>query len=458
MTRKLYLLAAAVIVIAACDKKAAKIEEPSFYEYEISASSADFGTKTTYANDKVFAWSENDKISVLFHNGNTDKFFTLTAKNINGASASFSGSIESGYEIGASDSGTWWALYPAGAHTYTPGESKPFTFNMPAENDLTGTDSSNIPMAAKLAADATEKTFEFYPAAAIIKFRFTGITASKVKLTIEEQYTHAISGNLPMKEGGYVLYWEPAWADLGSAKCKLSYTVDVKGGDAEFFIPFAPWDKRFKPVITLIDADTEDVLYNKTATNFLPETYEPLLTRMVVLPEITVGSAIPWSYESAFGVDWKSSSVVSAAGDPGINMINGFVDGNTLYVLLEINKGALVLDPTHAKDNSVNFHVNTSSRYFGYLASDGVPVLNDKSGYVKGHSVVEHKGVLYYEWKIDRLTAAQKTELADLANSGIIGIRFCIFPNNSSVGSDWNTYMYAPGNGLLELDLPAIVQ
>jgi hypothetical protein len=420
MTRKLFLLAAAVIVIASCTKKDA-IEQPSFYEYEISAASADLGTKTTYAGDKTFAWTEGDKISVLFHKGTDNKFFTFSTKTVDGASATFAGMVESGYEIGASDTGAKWALYPAGAHKYNAGETNLITFNIPAENDLSGTVATNIPLSAKIAADASETTFTFYPAAAIIKIRFTGIEkAAKVKLLFEEQYTHAVSGDLPMKEGGYVSYWEPAWADLGSSGCKLAITEDVVDGNAEFYIPFAPWDKRFKPSITLVDAATEDVLYSKAAQNFLPSTYEPLLTRMVVLPEIKAGDAKPWSFPSQYGIDWNEVST-AVNGDTGtgydaIVCLKAKADATNLYVYFEIKKDALYDDSGYSYSNNSHLYIGDGSgtkthwawtapyvhHFDSWLKYKNAPrYINWNAGFV-GQSNVEHTGKYCYEVAIGR--------------------------------------------------------
>ena len=448
MTRKLFLLAAAVIVIAACNKKNDSIEVPSFYEYEISAVSANLDTKVTYAGDVTFAWSEGDQISVLFHKGSDNKFFTFTTKTVSGASATFAGMVESGYEIGASDTGTKWALFPASEHTYSA--SFP-TFHMSDTFDYSATHfSALVPMFAQSEDGAN---FAFQRMAGTYKFSFTGIKTSKVKFVVENQNTHQLSGDIPIKQSNSDIYMDQGWSGDGDAKRKLTFIENVSDGDAVFYVPFRAWESAFKPIITLYDAVSEDVLYTKTAkTNF--SGYSATMSRVIAVPEITVGDAIPWSYESAFGVDWAASNVASAAGAPGINSIKGVADATNIYFLLAINKEALVMNPAHHRDNSVNVYCNGVSRYFGYLVKDGVPELNDNSGYVTGKSVIEHKGVLYYEWQINRASAAGKTELAPLAEKNPVEIRFCIFPNNSTEGQDWNTYMYAPGDGALTVALP----
>ena len=111
-----FLLMAAAAV-AACQPKE-NIEEPALegsYIYTLNASAPEV-TKSDYDASGAFSWSASDQISVLFHKGDDNKFFTLSNTSGAGASATFSGAIDAGYEIGASTDGTQWALYPAGSH------------------------------------------------------------------------------------------------------------------------------------------------------------------------------------------------------------------------------------------------------------------------------------------------------------------------------------------------------
>ncbi|MBQ2544180.1 MAG: hypothetical protein II556_04455, partial [Bacteroidales bacterium] len=84
-----FLLMAAAAV-AACQNKAA-VEEPAqgSYVFTLKATSPVLDTKTDYSSTGKFSWSASDQISVLFHKGEENKFFTLTNTSGAGASADF---------------------------------------------------------------------------------------------------------------------------------------------------------------------------------------------------------------------------------------------------------------------------------------------------------------------------------------------------------------------------------
>ncbi len=140
----------------------------------LKASAPDAETKTDYSSTGEFSWSEGDAISVLFHNGDKNKFFTLTTTG-SGATADFSGTIDEGYIIGASD-GTdtdkkIWALFPASDnHTYSVGSNP--TFFIPSETDFTASGahfSANLPLYAFSASD--ESVLSFAHLTGAFKFR-----------------------------------------------------------------------------------------------------------------------------------------------------------------------------------------------------------------------------------------------------------------------------------------------
>lgn len=446
----LLLLAAAAV--AACQNKAA-VEEPTSeqgsYVFTIKATSSDIETKTDYDTDGKFSWSSGDQISVLFHNGDENKFFTLTTKG-SGASADFSGTIDEGYEIGGTD-GNKWALYPAGSHSVRFAESDgvkyPLSFNIPAVTDYSASSfSANIPMYAL--GDGSD-LFSFQYLCSAYKFTFSDIASSisKVKFVVENQTTYRLSGDVKLRnEGG--TYLDQAWAD-GVDKT-LTYISNVSEGDAVFYVPVRYYAACFQPVISLYNAENDDLIYTKTAS-----TAKAISSKGHIQPiNISVSGAVvvPWNYESAFGIDWTDSNVVSGSGQPGFNSISAIADGSYIYILAEIQKDALEFNPANYRENSVNIYVNGTSAAYGFLAKQGQPNSNDNPAYVVGNHIDEHKGVMYYEWKIDRTKAA-------LADTGSVELRFCVFPKISVTQSwdvigDWDVYMYAPASGAMTVSLP----
>lgn len=457
-----FLLMAAAAV-AACESKVA-IDEPApadgSYVFTIKATTPDADTTSDYSSSGKFSWGAEDKISVLFHNGSTDKFFTLSNISGAGASATFSGAIDAGYEIGASTDGTQWALYPAGNHgvrfAESDGEKFPLTFNIPAVTDYTATAfSANIPMYAQ----GADNTFEFKHLGAAYKFTFTDIdnTISKAKLVVQNQTTYRLSGDVKLRNQGGT-YLDQAWAD-GVDKT-LTYIRNVSSGTVEFYVPVRYYAECFQPIITLSNAENDDVIYTKTATTAKGISEKGHVQPIVI--SVSGAVIVPWSYESAFGVDWEASNVASGAGQTGFNKISIVADATYLYMLAAIQKDALEFNAGNYRENSVNFYVNGASVAYGFLAKQGQPQSNDNSSYVVGSNVLEHKDVMYYEWKIDRAAAAAKDAvLAPLGSAGSVDLRLCVFPKigvteswNSLPTNDWNVYMYAPASGAMTVTLP----
>ena len=249
----------AAAVIASCTKQTLGEEpvidsEAPTYTYTVSANSID--TKTNYDADGKFEWSAGDAISVLFHNGDVNKFFTLTLKSGDGTNtATFSGEIETGYTVGASDGNDAdhkiWALFPASEnHTYTAGSNP--TFYVQPYVDFTETHfSANIPM---YALNSEEGAFNFANLASTYKFTVNGIAddVNKVKFQIYNQTTYALSGSWPIHADHYIKY---DYATPGSEKSTLTYVNNVTNGQAVFYVSSCYWG-TFKPVITVTNCDT----------------------------------------------------------------------------------------------------------------------------------------------------------------------------------------------------------
>ena len=157
----------AAAVFSSCTKQAFEENQPNVdsetttYTYTVSANTTE--TKTDYDSDGKFEWSAGDAISVLFNNGTDNKFFTLKLTEGAGTkTATFSGQIEAGYTIGASDAtaedSKIWALFPASEnHVYTEGSNP--TFYVQPFVDFSETHfSANIPM---YALNSAEGAFSF---------------------------------------------------------------------------------------------------------------------------------------------------------------------------------------------------------------------------------------------------------------------------------------------------------
>lgn len=312
--------AAAVLVLAACNKETpASVDNEQIskgtYTYTLNASvdsdlTLEDGTKTAYAGDKTFSWTKGDQISVLFHNGDDNQFFTFTAVKGGSPSAKFVGEVTEGYTIGSSDAGynsqTKWALYPASAsHVYTAGATYPISFHIPAEIDLSNTPSANLPMTG--CGDANDN-FTFTTATACYKFTFTGLSSvSKVSLTVENiSNGYYLSGDSSIRLNGsdyYLNMYE------GSGVKTVTIIEDVSSGTATFYVPVRGWNDEMKANITLknMDAGTNNgnIIYkaSSTATALPSISY----AKIAVVPSLNVSSygvGVPlWP---SYGINWET--------------------------------------------------------------------------------------------------------------------------------------------------------
>lgn len=278
---------------------------------------------------------------MVFDNSTDDKFFTLTLTNGAGKNtASFSGEIETGYEIGGTD-GNQWALYPAGAHSVRFSEEDaakyPLSFNIPAVTDYTKSGfSANIPMYS-IGEDGT--SFNFQHLGAAYKFTFSDIDASKVKFVVENQTTYRLSGDVKLRNDGGT-YLDQAYA-TGVDKT-LTYISNVSDGKATFFVPVRYYAECFQPVITLYNADTEAQIYTKTAS------VAKGLDKGHVQPiTISVNGSVEvqWNFPSQYDIVWNdittSASGNTGEGYDGIVTMKATADATNIYLYVEVKKSAL---------------------------------------------------------------------------------------------------------------------
>ncbi len=457
-----YLLIMAAAAMVACEAEPVNNSDPELqngtYIYTINASIPEevsnpdqVAVKSDYDASGHFSWSSGDAISVLFHNGDDNKFFTLTTTGT-GSAASFSGEIETGYEIGASD-GTVsdkkiWVLFPASSnHRYVAGDSKPARFYMNPRTDFTAAGayfSANMPMYDLL---TDEGDISFKNLAVGYKFTFTNIddSISKILVSIENQSLgsswYALSGEIKVNTGGYL---DHAGAS-SVAQATLTYitNVDASSHTATIYVPFRYYAAGFKPIVTVKDYSTGNIIKTVTATAANG------ITTMGKIQPITLSTPGTGSFASKFGISWYTDpNVVSADGDGvAYNVIKGIADESFLYVLLGVKKSRLTINPNYYRANSVNYKFAGTSGYFGFLYQDGIPMINDAGSAVPDSQVTETDEYVYYEMKCSRALGKFSGTLNE---AGSKTIQFCIFYNtykadsSSDTVADWSNYVYSP--------------
>ena len=335
------LMAAAVIT--ACEKERVETEpavEKAPYVYSVKATiSSDAETRTDYDASGKFSWTAGDQISVLFHNDEGNKFFTLTA-DAAGATATFTGTIDAGYTIGASD-GTAddakiWALYPASEnHTYTEGADP--SFYVQPEVDFTETGfSANIPMYDQLTA---EGEFSFKNLACTYKFNVKNLdpAITKVKFQIHNQTTYALSGLWAIK-GSSTKYVNYDYASPGSEKSTLTYISNVTNGQAVFYVS-SRYAGKFQPVIKVYDAVHDFLLKEFTAsTEKKPES----MTEVQQI-SLSVPTELPVAIVDGIIDEWDDISAIVTNRDRIVEW-KYTSDEDNVYFMYKINKTAIGFD------------------------------------------------------------------------------------------------------------------
>lgn len=397
--KKLFLITLTVITIAACSKVADQVvpevqtPSPGKYIFTLKASVADL-TKTSYEGERYFSWDAHDKISVLFHDGETHRFYDLetVAGAAHGESAVFSGEIDEGFTLGASetDGGKQWALYPAGSHTWDSANDRP-VYNIPEVTDFTVADhiSSNIPMAYSKGSSTTN--FSFVPIACPYKISFKNVDVSKVRLTVTHSSTHKMSGNFTMENSSSNA---GLWAQGSSGSDQsISYIKNVAGDKTvSFYFSIPRWgESSFRPIITLKDESTGYILYYAQATKEWvgDEDLAPSHERMVVLPAIPAsGTGSP--FVSAYGRNWGAVSAVAdgstADGKDAIIQIKADADASYLYLYFAVNAARMHSDASYKYSNHWDW-------YFGDAESSSSTVWTDKrtihvEGWIKKRNVI----------------------------------------------------------------------
>ena len=474
----------AAVALASCEKQPAvvtPVNENESYVFSLKATAPDIDTKTDYSATGAFSWSAGDQISVLCNNGSENKYFTLTTAE-SGASVTFRGSIDAGYSLGELTSGTKIALYPASDHKYVAADSKPIKFNIPAVIDYTTSHySANMPLYAEGDAD---NNFAFQNLACGFKFKFTEVSASKAKLVVQSQNTYQLSGDIPIHSGPYL---DNTYADIGSQNGSLTLIANVESETVTFYVPFRYYAPFF-PIITLYNADTDEVIYTNTAKNA-----GQINSLGHVKPFSISVTGYVFSFPSRYGIDWNAETV-SAEGDSGsttsgIKVIKAKADASYLYLYFEVEKAKLLTDATYDYANSATLYAGdesdanctktswmwsssdtyTADGTLGWLVYSGSPAFYSWETFVKpdtgnkAGSAAENGDYFYYEVRIHRnnTKAPMTSPTASTAHVGMI-IYYQKYNKDNASGSLGSNYMIAPktadhGGSLLRVPLPAYV-
>ena len=399
----LLLSVAALMTAAGCSKDANELpQKEETYEFTLQASAAQFyGTRVSLEDDMVFSWTEGDQISVLFHKGSDNKFFTLTSDS-DGASTIFGGTITSGYELG-SDSGEKIALYPASAsHSYASGN---VSYYVPGEVDFTQSHfTAFIPMSA---FGDDNNNFVFRPMVSVVKFSFTNIKSSisKVRFTVQNQTTFKLSGSYDCTTSSGeepFLYWGPVWHQPGTAEGRLSFISSVDSGTATFYIPFTAWSgDNFQPVITLTDASNDASLYEATAKAGLPDGATDILNRIIIMPDIKAHAPEAWSFPSQYGINWNEEGASAEALNGVILCLKATADKDNVYVYFEIDNCIEIPEDIPFMYNSY-IYFGEDDPFESWLTYNGSPRYLNWSSNNIGSSVVEHGDSICYEVALKR--------------------------------------------------------
>lgn len=336
-----FIIIAGIALLSSC-ARVSEIEQPTeaqkgTYTYTLSAGSQD--TKTSYDAEGHFSWTAGDAISVLFHNGETNKFFTLTTNN-SGALASFTGEIEDGYTIGASDGTSEdlkiWALYPASDnHSYTAG-SNPSFYIQPEVDFSTTHQSANIPMYDLVAAEGGELYFKNLACA--YKFVVENIKdgVDKVQFTINNASGDGFRGLSGSSDIGLDSSSGLYYVKFGGSAA-LTYTGSVHDNTAVFYVSYR-WYGNFQPTITVTNCATGNAIKTFTASKSVQPT--DMGTVQPITLDVSESNGGDY-YVAAIDIDgnfddWDDVSHVITTSDANIVEWRYTKDSKNLYFMYKI--------------------------------------------------------------------------------------------------------------------------
>lgn len=327
------------------------------YKTVTVSASQDAQTKTSYAGEKVFSWSEGDKISIYCTDStvpSNDGFYTFTTSDT-GASASFTGSIPVTAVLGEV------AMYPANDnHRYSEGK---YYFKLDGTKSYVedGThESADVPM---YGVNDGANNYTFNQMTGAVKFTVNNIPdgVSQVKFTFTAA-SSKLSGEFEVT-GSEPYTWNTAKGEDEGERSIVRY-CPVTSNSFAVYVPYTQgtiWGDSTLFIQDYTGGSVGSTLYTQSTIGAIPVTRN----------KVTKLTTLSCGYRSVYGINWDSGAIETAENDndsyPALKKMKATMDEHYFYILVEMDKTALTLthDYDHYCQIYVQDEVNGSTRHWG---------------------------------------------------------------------------------------------
>ena len=343
-------------------------------------------SKTSYAGEVTFSWSNGDKISVLCNDGEHNFWQTFTAQTA-AKSSNFSATVPSNVVMGPMDGTSKVAMFPAcDDHVYNGPWS--LKYHIPAERDFRAASgahaSADVPMFAWGTAD---DNYSFSNLTGAAKFSFSGLTFSTAKMVftasgVKLNGTFSLLYDSIDTANSSNVHWNVANAADDSEKT-VTYYGDVVDGTVSFYLPYGEGTIWGNSTLRLMNAETDEVWYNNTHVGSIPVEKN----RITVLPTLCLG------FESQFGIDWSGISAAENTTNsyPAIRKMKATGDANYLYLYLEVDPS--VLEKSHTYDHYISIYAADTGGSAKYWGSNPVTLVSSPAW------AVDNGDITFKNWK-----------------------------------------------------------
>lgn len=359
----LYASMAFVALCVACNISELEISIPEedsntvpegYKSVTVSATKDDAQSKTSYAGEQTFAWSDGDQISVWCTDASVPAntgFYTFTTSTGGSASATFTGTIPGTAVVGDV------ALYPANAsHSYADGK---YHFQVAGEKSYIGaTQSADIPM---YGVNGGSSNFSFTQMTGAVKFTVNNIPAgvTQVKFTFTAA-TSKLSGSFDVTTSSPYT-WSTSSTETASEKAIVRY-CPVTSNAFSVYVPYTEgtiWGDNTLLIQDYTGDSVGSTLYTQSNIGAIPVTRN----------KVTKLSTLSCEYRSAYGVDWSGiSESTNASGS--LKSMKATMDEDYFYILLGVKTSDLNLTKEHSQDHYIRIYVGDNSGSKGNWGED----------------------------------------------------------------------------------------